>query len=40
MKKQLLELSGANYIATVVGSGTLANDVMLGQLKVSSKKKA
>ncbi|MCM3389898.1 aminotransferase class V-fold PLP-dependent enzyme [Ureibacillus chungkukjangi] len=39
MKKQLLELSGANYIATVVGSGTLANDVMLGQLKVSSKKK-
>ena len=39
MKHQLLTLSRANHIATVVGSGTLANDVMLGQLKVSSQKK-
>lgn len=39
MNQQLLKLSGANHIATVFGSGTLANDVMLGQLKVSSLKK-
>ncbi|WP_346235126.1 GNAT family N-acetyltransferase [Lysinibacillus telephonicus] len=39
MKKQLQKLSGANYVATVVGSGTLANDIMLGQLKTRSVKK-
>ncbi|KGR74377.1 GNAT family N-acetyltransferase [Ureibacillus sinduriensis] len=39
MKQQLLKISGANHISTVVGSGTLANDIMLGQLKVNCEKK-
>jgi Aminotransferase class-V len=39
MKKQIQMLSGANYVATVVGTGTLANEVMLGQLKATSVKK-
>lgn len=33
MRNKLLELSNAKYIATLVGTGTLANEVMLGQLK-------
>ncbi|MFJ7839954.1 aminotransferase class V-fold PLP-dependent enzyme [Lysinibacillus sphaericus] len=33
MRSKLLELSGAKQVATIVGSGTLANEVMLGQLK-------
>ncbi|MDI7740619.1 aminotransferase class V-fold PLP-dependent enzyme [Lysinibacillus fusiformis] len=39
MKQQLQRLSGASHIAAAVGSGTLANDIMLGQLKISSSKK-
>ncbi|QDQ02068.1 aminotransferase class V-fold PLP-dependent enzyme [Lysinibacillus fusiformis] len=33
MTNRLLQLSGASHVATLVGSGTLANEVMLGQLK-------
>lgn len=33
MSNQLLELSSAKYVTTFVGTGTLANDVMLGQMK-------
>lgn len=33
MRKGLLEISKANYVATLVGTGTLANDVLIGQLK-------
>lgn len=33
MRKGLLQISQANYVATIVGTGTLANDVLLGQLK-------
>lgn len=33
MRQRLLQLSKANYVATLVGTGTLANDVLLGQLK-------
>ena len=33
MKQRLLQLSDANYVATFVGTGTLANEVLLGQLK-------
>lgn len=33
MTNRLVQLSGAPYVATLVGSGTLANEVMLGQLK-------
>ncbi|MFJ7661407.1 aminotransferase class V-fold PLP-dependent enzyme [Lysinibacillus sp. NPDC097162] len=33
MRSKLLELSNATHIATLVGTGTLANEVMLGQLK-------
>lgn len=33
MEQRLLQLAQANYVATLVGSGTLANDVLLGQLK-------
>ncbi|MFJ7667282.1 aminotransferase class V-fold PLP-dependent enzyme [Lysinibacillus sp. NPDC097195] len=33
MRYKLLELSNAKHIATFVGTGTLANEVMLGQLK-------
>ncbi|GLC87089.1 GNAT family N-acetyltransferase [Lysinibacillus piscis] len=32
MSQKLLELSEANHIAIVVGTGTLANEMMLGQL--------
>lgn len=34
MRTKLLQLSGAEHVATIVGTGTLANEVMLGQLKV------
>lgn len=33
MRQKLLQLSQAKYVATLVGTGTLANDVLLGQLK-------
>ena len=33
LNAKLLELAGAKHIATFVGTGTLANEVMLGQLK-------
>ncbi|MFJ7979524.1 aminotransferase class V-fold PLP-dependent enzyme [Lysinibacillus xylanilyticus] len=33
MRNKLLQLSGAEHVATIVGTGTLANEVMLGQLK-------
>jgi len=33
MRNKLLQLSGAEHVATIVGTGTLANDMMLGQLK-------
>lgn len=33
MTKKLLQLSGAKNVTTLVGSGTLANEAMLGQLK-------
>ena len=33
MRQMLLQMSQANYVATLVGTGTLANDVLLGQLK-------
>ncbi len=33
MTNKLLRLSGAKHVATFVGTGTLANEVMLGQLK-------
>ncbi|CAM3842388.1 aminotransferase class V-fold PLP-dependent enzyme [Mesobacillus zeae] len=38
MNEKLLELSHANYVSALVGSGTLANDVMLGQLKERSER--
>ncbi|MGG0655389.1 aminotransferase class V-fold PLP-dependent enzyme [Rummeliibacillus pycnus] len=37
MNSQLLELSNAKYVTTFVGTGTLANDVMLGQMKAEFK---
>ena len=33
LKSKLLELSKAHYVTTAVGTGTLANDIMFGQLK-------
>ncbi|MEK4229653.1 aminotransferase class V-fold PLP-dependent enzyme [Solibacillus sp. FSL H8-0538] len=33
MLSKLSELSGARYVTPVVGTGTLANDLMLGQIK-------
>ncbi|MFY0516888.1 aminotransferase class V-fold PLP-dependent enzyme [Lysinibacillus sp. UGB7] len=33
MTNRLLQLSAAKFVATFVGTGTLANEVMLGQLK-------
>ena len=33
MKKELCKLAKANYVIPLVGTGTLANDAMLGQLK-------
>ncbi len=33
VQKKLLHLSNANYIGVIVGTGTLANEVMLAQLK-------
>ncbi|MFE3577142.1 hypothetical protein [Lysinibacillus sp. NPDC059133] len=32
MRNKLLQLSEAAYVAIIVGTGTLANEVMLGQL--------
>ncbi|MEK4630059.1 MAG: aminotransferase class V-fold PLP-dependent enzyme [Solibacillus sp.] len=37
MKDQLCQLAGANGITPLVGTGTLANDAMLGQLKSEFK---
>lgn len=33
MQQQLVNITYANYVLTLVGTGTLANDAMLGQLK-------
>ncbi|WP_071458662.1 aminotransferase class V-fold PLP-dependent enzyme [Bacillus massilinigeriensis] len=38
VKSKLLVLSQANNVSVLVGSGTLANDVMLGQLKTGGEK--
>ena len=35
---RLLELTNAKYVTTLVGTGTLANEVMLGQMKADFKK--
>lgn len=35
VEKRLLQLANARYVSTFVGSGTLANDVMLGQIRAS-----
>lgn len=37
MNNQLLHLSSAKYVTPFVGTGTLANDVMLGQIKADFK---
>ncbi len=37
MKKQLLNIAKTKYVTTLVGTGTLANDVMLGQMKAEFK---
>ncbi|HWI47184.1 MAG TPA: aminotransferase class V-fold PLP-dependent enzyme [Rummeliibacillus sp.] len=37
MREKLLELSNAKHVTTLVGTGTLANDVMLGQMKADFK---
>ena len=34
VKKRLLKMSGASYVHLLVGSGTLANEAMIGQLHV------
>lgn len=36
MQTKLLGLAKANYVATIVGTGTLANDVLLGQIKAQN----
>lgn len=35
VEAQLLQLADAHYVSTFVGSGTLANEVMLGQMRTS-----
>lgn len=39
LRQKLIQLSDANYVAVMVGTGTLANDVMLAQLNALSSSK-